>query len=66
VFVLVEGLGFLVGLLPLDLSTRLRLLIIVTAQVCLLTYVIMPPLTRRLAFWLFARPIHHEKEAKNA
>lgn len=53
VFVLVEGLGFLVGLLPLDLSARLRLFIIVTAQVCLLTYVIMPPVTRRLAFWLF-------------
>lgn len=53
VFCLVETLGFLVGLLPLDLPAPLRLLIIVTAQVCLLTYVIMPPVTRRLAFWLF-------------
>jgi antibiotic biosynthesis monooxygenase (ABM) superfamily enzyme len=39
-----------------DLSPRLALLVIVTAQVCLLTYVIMPPLTRRLAFWLFPSP----------
>lgn len=62
VFVLVETLGFLVGLLPVDLSDRLRLLIIVTAQVCLLTYVIMPPLTRRLAFWLFADAPRQPKE----
>jgi uncharacterized protein len=56
VFVLVEGLRSIVGLIAPDLSPRLALLVIVTAQVCLLTYVIMPPLTRRLAFWLFPSP----------
>lgn len=53
VFVLVEGLRTIVGLIAPDLSPPLALLVIVTAQVCLLTYVIMPPVTRALAFWLF-------------
>ena len=53
VFCLVEGLGALVGLLPFDLNPRLRLLLIVTMQVGLLTYVIMPRVTRWLARWLF-------------
>lgn len=53
VFILVEVLGRLVGLLPFDMPPSLTLLTVVTAQVCLLTYVIMPPLTRRLVFWLF-------------
>lgn len=56
VFVLVELLSTIVGLLPFDIPRLLTLLIVVTAQVCLLTYVIMPPLTRALAVWLFSNP----------
>jgi antibiotic biosynthesis monooxygenase (ABM) superfamily enzyme len=62
VFLLVEALTFLVGLLPVPLPPPLRLLLIITAQVCLLTYVIMPPLTRRLAFWLFSNQSNPAKE----
>jgi uncharacterized protein len=53
VFVLVEILSTIVRFAVPDLSPRLALLAVVTAQVCLLTYVIMPPVTRALAFWLF-------------
>jgi uncharacterized protein len=53
VFVLVEFLSTIVGFAAPDLNPRLALLAIVTAQVCLLTYVIMPRVTRWLAFWLF-------------
>jgi uncharacterized protein len=53
VFVLVEILSTFVRFAAPGLPPRLSLLAVVTAQVCLLTYVIMPPLTRRLAFWLF-------------
>jgi uncharacterized protein len=53
VFVLVEVLSTIVGFAAPDLNPRLTLLAIVTAQVCLLTYVIMPRVTRWLAFWLF-------------
>jgi uncharacterized protein len=56
VFVLVEILSAIVGFLAPGLPSRLSLLTVVTAQVCLLTYVIMPPVTRRLAFWLFPSP----------
>jgi antibiotic biosynthesis monooxygenase (ABM) superfamily enzyme len=62
VYLLVEALTFLVGLLPVPLPPPLRLLMIIAAQVSLLTWVIMPPLTRRLAFWLFANPSNPAKE----
>ncbi len=62
VFALVEVLRTIVGFLAPGLPPRLALLVIVTAQVCLLTYVIMPPVTRRLAFWLFPHSPQHQKE----
>lgn len=62
VFVLVEVLSRLMTLLPFDMPPQLTLLTVVTAQVCLLTYVIMPPLTRRLAFWLFPNAPQPKKD----
>jgi uncharacterized protein len=56
VFLLVEALSAVVRFIVPDLSPRLTLLTIVVAQVCLLTYVIMPSVTRLLAFWLFSKP----------
>lgn len=62
VFVLVEALRGIVGLIAPDLPPRLAQLVIVTAQVGLLTYVIMPPVTRRLAFWLFPHSPPQQKD----
>ena len=62
VFALVEVLSAVLRIAAPDLPPRLALLTIVTAQVCLLTYVIMPPVTRWLAFWLFPNPARQNKD----
>ncbi|ABD56398.1 antibiotic biosynthesis monooxygenase [Jannaschia sp. CCS1] len=50
---LVLLLGAAVSALPVTLADPLRVIVIVTAQVLLLTYLIMPRVTRWLAPWLF-------------
>jgi uncharacterized protein len=57
VFGLVLSLGALVNsaaeLLPVVLPYPLRLLITITIEVLLMTYWLMPQLTRRLAWWIY-------------
>ena len=53
VFALVLGLNLSVAPVMGDWPMVLRLLIIVILQVCLMTYVIMPRVTRVLAPWIF-------------
>ena len=57
VFTLVLGIGSLVdagaALLPWPLPAPLRLLLTITLEVLLMTYWLMPQLTRRLARWIY-------------
>ncbi len=57
VFSLVLGIGSLVNaaaaLLPWPLPAPLRLLLTITLEVLLMTYWLMPQLTRRLAHWIY-------------
>ena len=57
VFSLVLGIGSLVNavaaLLPWPLPAPLRLLLTITLEVLLMTYWLMPQLTRRLARWIY-------------
>jgi hypothetical protein len=57
VFGLVLSLGTLVnwmtGLLPVSVPYPLRLLLTITIEVLLMTYWLMPQLTRRLARWIY-------------
>lgn len=57
VFGLVLSIGALVdglaGLLPVDVPAPLRLLATITIEVLLMTYWLMPVLTRRLAGWVY-------------
>jgi hypothetical protein len=57
VFGLVLGLGTLVnaafGLLPFNTPYPLRLLVTITIEVLLMTYWLMPLITRRLAHWIY-------------
>ncbi len=62
VFLLVEVLTTLARILAPNLPQPLTLLLVVTAQVCLLTYVIMPRVTRWLAFWLFSNTAQQKKD----
>lgn len=59
VFTLVLGIGSLVdaaaSLLPWPLPAPLRLLLTITLEVLLMTYWLMPQLTRRLARWIYPR-----------
>lgn len=56
VFVLVEGLGALVGTVAPGLPGIARTALIVSIQVLLLTYVLLPWLTRTFRVWLFPLP----------
>ena len=62
VFLLVEILTTLIRAFAPNLPQPLTVLFVVTAQVCLLTYVIMPRVTRWLAFWLFPQSPQRPKE----
>ena len=53
VFTLVLAINLSIGPLMAGWPLPLRLLITVTIQVALMTYVIMPPLTRALAPWIY-------------
>lgn len=57
VFGLVLSIGSLVNIaadrLPVSLPAPLRLLTTITLEVLLMTYWLMPRLTRRLAFWIY-------------
>lgn len=59
VFSLVLGLGALVNLLfaqlPFATPPALRLLVTITVEVLLMTYWLMPLITRRLARWIYPR-----------
>lgn len=59
VFSLVLGLGAVVNaafaLLPFSTPPALRLLVTVTIEVLLMTYWLMPQITRRLAWWIYPR-----------
>lgn len=55
VYGLVLSLGKLVALLLADAPMALRLLVTITIEVCLMTYLIMPRLTRWLAPWIYPR-----------
>ncbi|MDX2184839.1 MAG: antibiotic biosynthesis monooxygenase [Gemmatimonadaceae bacterium] len=53
VYALVLSIGSLVGLVLGDVAYPLRLLVTIVIEVGLMTWVLMPPLTRRLAGWLY-------------
>lgn len=53
VFGLVLSIGWGVGLVLHDWPYPARLLVTITVEVFLMTYVVMPRLTRRLAGWLY-------------
>lgn len=53
VYGLVLSIGQLVALVLGDAPLPLRLLVTITIEVFLMTYVIMPRLTRWLAFWIY-------------
>lgn len=55
VYVLVLSIGSIVGLVAGALPYPLRLLITISIEVALMTWVVMPPLTRRLARWLYPK-----------
>ena len=57
VWPLSQALGYVVALALPDLALPLRGLIVTAVMVALLTWVVMPRLTRWLAWWLF-RPDH--------
>lgn len=62
VFLLVELLSTIVRAFAPNLPQPLAVLFVVTAQVCLLIYVIMPRVTRWLAFWLFSNTTQQKKD----
>jgi len=53
VYALVMGIGGVIGALLHMLPGTLRLLITIVIEVLLMTYVLMPVLTRRLAWWIY-------------
>jgi uncharacterized protein len=53
VYLLVLGIGNVVALVPIETPPSLRLLITLTIEVFLMTYVLMPRLTRWLARWIY-------------
>lgn len=55
VYGLVLSLGKLVGLVLSDLPAPARLLVTIVVEVLLMTYVLMPRLTRWLARWIYPR-----------
>jgi uncharacterized protein len=50
-----SGVNALAGLLPFALPYPLRLLLTITLEVLLMTYWLMPQLTRRLAHWIYPK-----------
>jgi antibiotic biosynthesis monooxygenase (ABM) superfamily enzyme len=56
VLILVEALGLVVRFVLPDLPRPAATALVVVMQVLLLTYVFLPALTRRFAFWLFPVP----------
>ena len=56
VYVLVLSIGAAVKALLGEAPMPVRLLVTIAAEVFLLTYVLMPRLTRRLARWIYPRP----------
>lgn len=57
VYTLVLGIGGLAAAVFAGIPSQLRLFLVVAIEVLLLTYVIMPPLTRALARWLYPRKV---------
>ncbi len=55
IFALVLSIGAVVGWLVPGWPYPLRLLATIAIEVALLTYVIMPPLTRAMAWWIYPR-----------
>lgn len=59
VFGLVLSIGAVVNraatALPFEVPTAVRLLATIAIEVVLMTYWLMPQLTRRLAFWIYPR-----------
>jgi antibiotic biosynthesis monooxygenase (ABM) superfamily enzyme len=55
IFALVLTIGTLVGWLVPSWPYPLRLLVTIAVEVALLTYVIMPPLTRAMSWWIYPR-----------
>ena len=53
IFALVLSIGSLIGWLVPGWPYPLRLLVTIAIEVALLTYVIMPPLTRAMAWWIY-------------
>jgi antibiotic biosynthesis monooxygenase (ABM) superfamily enzyme len=50
-----SGVHALASMLPVVVPDALRLLVTITLEVLLMTYWLMPLLTRRLAFWIYPR-----------
>lgn len=57
VYSLVLGIGALAAMVLSDVPGQLRLLLVITVEVFLMTYVILPPLTRTLARWIYPRRV---------
>lgn len=55
VYSLVLGIGALAALVLSAVPGQLRLLLVIAVEVFLMTYVILPPLTRLLARWIYPR-----------
>ena len=53
VYLLVLSIGWLVGQVLVDWPYPLRLLVTITVEVFLMTYILMPRLTRWLARWIY-------------
>lgn len=56
VFTLVLSIGRLAGLVLADAPAELRLLVTIVIEVFLMTYILMPRLTRWLARWIYPGP----------
>jgi uncharacterized protein len=56
VYGLVLSIGTLVGLILSSAAMPVRLLVTITIEVFLMTYVVMPRLTRWLAWWIYPSP----------
>lgn len=61
VYGLVLSIGSVVALVLSDAPTPLRLLVTITVEVFLMTYVLMPRLTRWLAGWIYPSPTRSSK-----
>ena len=57
VYLLVLVFGAVAELLIGDVPTALRLAVVIAVEIALMTYLILPFLTRRLASWIFPRQV---------